>query len=263
MGAIRLEVQNAAGSTLLASVGEQMVSLIYQAEYRAGDRIFLAADAPGQFCIVQFEDSMPPAQVYLPGRTGIFPIPFGPERTAHSPKNFSGSLQVLRARFATDNEIAARHNLALNPYDGHSTQGIFPHTSANVETRDEAVFAARNAIDGIFENTSHGAYPFGSWGINRDPGAVLRLEFGRAVRLDEIRLTLRADFPHDSYWVRAALAFSDGTRETLSLAKSRMPQCFSLMPRIVEWLELRDLIKAEDASPFPALTQLEAYGTES
>ena len=44
---------------------------------------------------------------------------------------------------------------------------------ANVETRGEAVFAARNAIDGIYENDAHGIWPYQSWGINRDPNAAL------------------------------------------------------------------------------------------
>ena len=35
------------------------------------------------------------------------------------------------------------------------------------------MFAARNAIDGIFENSAHGEYPYQSWGINRDPNAPI------------------------------------------------------------------------------------------
>ena len=44
-----------------------------------------------------------------------------------------------------------------------------------LETGGEAVFAARNAIDGIYENSSHGEWPYQSWGINRDPNACLTL----------------------------------------------------------------------------------------
>ena len=28
----------------------------------------------------------------------------------------------------------------------------------------------------------------------------MTIEIGRSVTVDELRLTLRADFPHDSYW---------------------------------------------------------------
>ena len=59
-----------------------------------------------------------------------------------------------------------------------------------------------------------------SWGINRDPGAALTLDFGREVLLDELRITERADFPHDNYWVKATVEFSDGSRLDIPLAVS-------------------------------------------
>ena len=131
-----------------------------------------------------------------------------------------------------------------------------------METRGEAVFAARNAVDGIYENDAHGTWPYQSWGINRDPNAALTIEFGRSVTVDELRLTLRADFPHDSYWTQATVAFDDGSREVLQLTKTAAPQVFALAPRTVQSLKLFELKKADDASPFPALTQIEVWGTE-
>ena len=132
-----------------------------------------------------------------------------------------------------------------------------------METRGEAVFAAYNAIDGIYENGSHGEWPYQSWGINRDPNAEWTLSFGRPVGIDELRLTLRADFPHDSWWESAVVAFSDGSEETLELKKESHPQAFDIKARTVEWLTLRHLKKVDDPSPFPALTQFEAWGTEA
>ena len=58
------------------------------------------------------------------------------------------------------------------------------------------------------------------------------------------------------------MEFSDGSREVLSLNKDPKPQSFPIAPRTVEWLMVKELIKAEDPSPFPALTQFEAWGTE-
>lgn len=43
----------------------------------------------------------------------------------------------------------------------------YPHATANVETRNEAVFAARNTIDGQINNQGHGVWPYESWGTNR------------------------------------------------------------------------------------------------
>ena len=138
---------------------------------------------------------MMPACVFLPGYAMNWPIPPEDNRSNYSPKSFSGSCQVLRARLMTPQEIHTRRNLALNPYDTHGEHGLFPHAEANVETRNEAVFAARNAIDGLFMNHSHGTWPYQSWGVNRNPNAALTLSFGRTVVIDELRLTLRADFP--------------------------------------------------------------------
>ena len=83
-------------------------------------------------------------------------------------------------------------------------------------------------LTACLKNTSHGEYPYQSWGINRDPNAALTLEFGRPVVLDELRLTLRGDYPHDNYWTSATVEFSDGDRMTLSLTNSRLPQRFPL-----------------------------------
>ena len=54
-----------------------------------------------------------------------------------------------------------------------------------------------------------------------------------------------------------------GSREVLELKKSAAPQCFAIAPRTVKSLKLFELIKAEDPSPFPALTQIEAWGVEA
>ena len=262
METIKLKVLDQAGHTLMTCPGSQEVSLVYTGAYQPGDRIALEIDHPGQFCVIQLEDTMLPALVYVVKREINFHIPFGEQAITYSPKSFQGSRHLIRARLASPEELAARRNLAFNCYDQHGDTGFYPHASANVETRGEAVFAARNAIDGIFENTAHGEYPYQSWGINRDPNAALTLDFGREVLLDELRITERADFPHDNYWVQATVTFSDGSQMELPLVKSAKPQCFSFAPRWVRSLVLSQLIQAEGPSPFPALTQIEAWGRE-
>ena len=262
METIKLKVLDGPGHTLMTCDAAQEVSLVYTNAYQPGDRIALEIDHPGQFCVVQFEDSMPAALVYVAQREINFHIPFGEQAITYSPKSFTGSRHLIRARLARPDEIAARRNLAFNCYDQHGDPGFYPHASANVETRGEAVFAARNAIDGIFANSSHGEFPYQSWGINRDPNAALTLDFGREVLLDELRLTERADFPHDNYWVRATVTFSDGGRLEIPLVKSARPQSVTFPPRRVRSLVLSELIQAEGPSPFPALTQIEAYGRD-
>ncbi len=262
MAVLKMELLNAEKKTLASSKRGQQVSIVYTSPYADGDFILLEADTPDIFCMIQLEDSMPPALVYLPERRLIFRIPPADSRASYSPKSFIGSCHLLRARLATEEEVSARRNLAFNPYDASEGSGAYPHVSANVETRGEAAFAVRNTIDGVFENCSHGKWPYQSWGINKDPNAALKLEFGRPVVIDEIRLTLRADFPHDSWWTSATVSFSDGSQEVMALEKTASAQAFTIAKRTVEWLELRELKKAPDESPFPSLTQIEAFGRE-
>lgn len=262
MEQIKLKILDEVGHTLLTAPAGENVSLVYCNAYKPGDRVSLEIDTPGQYCVIQFEDTMAPVLVYVWKREINFHIPFGHRAVVYSPKSFRGECHVIRARLAENWEIQQRRNLAFNPYDQHGDPGFYPHAKANVETRGESVFAARNAIDGIFENCAHGEYPYQSWGINRDPKAELTLEFGRPVMLDELRLTLRSDYPHDNHWVQATVAFSDGEERKLTLSDSSVPQRFPMTAKKVEWLVLKDLIQAEGNSPFPALTQIEAWGTE-
>ena len=153
-------------------------------------------------------------------------------------------------------------NLAENVNDQHGDVNCYPHASANVETRGEAVFAAKNAIDGVTANHDHGKWPFASWGINQRDDAEIKLEFGREISTDRIVLHTRADFPHDNWWVKGTVEFSDGSSMVLDLEKTDGAQEFTFSEKKISWLVLKDLIKADDPSPFPALTQIEVFGTE-
>lgn len=105
--------------------------------------------------------------------------------------------------------------------------------------------------------------PFGDAAIVYSPKAFSGDCHVLRARVEEIRLTLRADFPHDSWWTAATAAFSDGSRERLSLRKTAAPQTFVIPPRTVTRLTLCELQKADDESPFPALTQLEVWGSDT
>lgn len=259
---LKLKVVDGQGRTMLTGADAESVSLVYTGAYQEGDSIVLDCGCPC-YCVVQFEDSLPAALIYAAERELWYHIPSGPDRIVFSPKCFTGSRHLIRARLAEPHEIAARRNLAFNPYDQHGDNGFFPHSKANVETRGEAVFASYNAIDGVCENASHGEWPYQSWGINRDPEAELTLEFGRDVTIDRLVFTLRADFPHDNWWKRCTVWFSDGSRITPAFVKTGDRQTFDMTPRTVRWLKIGQLIKDEDdPSPFPALTQVEAWGRD-
>lgn len=258
---LTLRIENA--TTVAASVPGDETILVYGDEYRLGDEIVLSGIEAKGHVVLQLDDTLPPTLAYVTAGEFRFPVPFGEKRVCYSPRAFTGSKHLLWARHATEAEIGSYRNLALNPHDVHGEARIYPHARANVETRGESVFAARNAIDGLKASESHGEWPYTSWGINRDPEARLTLEFGRPVRLDCAVFYLRADFPHDAWWESATIHFSDGSAVTARLRKLSGAQPIDFPARAVEWVSIDTLIKADDPSPFPALTQLELYGTEA
>jgi hypothetical protein len=251
------------GRVKAEAAGENEVRLIYRAPYTEGDEIRAFAAAPA-LVVLQAEDSIPPVFGWLAGLFRLV-VPFGEKHSCWSPKNFYGPVHLLSLRAALPEEVRQYRNLAFNPLDSHENQGFFPHASANVETRGEAQFAARNAINGNRTSAGHGFWPLESWGINRREDAELRIDVGRKVRIDKLVFTLRADFPHDNWWKEALVRFSEGTEFRPRFVKTGRPQEFPLpSPVSAEWLVLGDLKKDEtDPSPFPALTQIEAFGWEA
>lgn len=262
MTKFRLRIENKNGRILAEKAGDGAVHLVYEHAYEEGDVIILEMEGENRLVHFQPEDTLGPSLCYITG-TVTYQIPFGEKKRVYSPKAFSGEKHYICAREAEEGEGKEYRNLALNTADQHVFSNCYPHASANVETRGESVFEAKNAIDGVKENHSHGDWPYASWGINRDPNAQMKLEFGRKVRVDALKIYLRADFPHDSYWTEGTVTFSDGTTEVLRFTKTDRGQKFSIREREIEWLTFGKLKKAEDESPFPALTQLEVYGRDA
>lgn len=253
----KLRVRNAAGTILAEGAGV----LCYEPAYQPGDWLELEVPKPGPY-VICLDDAMGEELVWFRETVYHLTIPFGEAHISYSPRAFVGEMHYLFARDATEAEISVQRNLARNRYDHHDNTGSYPHAWANVETRGESVFAARNAIDGIVYPHCHGRYPFESWGINRDPNACWTLDFGRPVQASTLVLTTRADFPHDAWWTQARLTLSTGEERILPLEKTASGQRFDLNGVIITGLKLDQLIKADDPSPFPALTQVEVYGVE-
>jgi hypothetical protein len=234
--------------------------LVHHPEYVPGDVIVLTTDRANAFIVLQLDDAMAPALVYCTGGQITQPVPFELQRQPYSLRAFTGARHRLHARYARPEEINARRNLCLNPYDHGGNETSFPHATANVITRGEAQFAARNAIDGEKANDHHGLWPYTSWGINRDPAAALTVHLGPAAVIDEVVFYLRADFPHDAWWTKGTVTFSDGSREVFTFEKTGTAQRFAIAPRTITWACIDQLIKDDDPSPFPALTQIELWG---
>lgn len=257
-----LKIVDKDGNVLEQKKETDEVHVVYEQAYQPGDCIEFEISDKNQFVWLQLDDALGKSMVYLTGKFS-YCIPFEEKRTNLSPKAFWGTRHLLSARIARDYEIAQYRNLAYNVCDQHLIENLYPHATANVETRGEAVFAVQNAIDGVTLNASHGEWPYESWGINRQDDAKMRIDFGREVAVDRLILYTRADFPHDNWWEQVSFTFSDGSSLDMKMEKSYKPHEITFEAKKITWLEMHDMKKADDPSPFPALTQIEVYGTES
>lgn len=263
MAELALKVLDKNGNTGYVSNGMDEVYLVVTKAYEEGDKIVLESSEKDIYMVVQVDDALGSAFVYMTKNSIEYVIPFHEKRISYSPKVFYGERHYIYARIATKEEIESYKNLALNVMDKHGDTGCYPHAMANVETRGEAVFAARNAIDGVRENRSHGEWPYASWGINRREDATFKVEFGRNVVTNKVVMYTRADFPHDNWWKKVTLTFSDGSSIDWNLEKSSGAHILHFDDKTITWVELSNLIKSDDPSPFPALTQFEVYGREA
>lgn len=260
MARLAITVLDGQGQAKLRADGEDQAVMVYEEDYRPGDRLMFETDEADTFYVIRVDGALDESYVYLTKKAVEYVIPFDEKKISYNPACFVGERHYITMRKAEEYENRSYRNLAKNVMDQHGDPGCFPHVYASVETRGESVFAARNAVDGVLANESHGAWPYESWGINRQDDAELTLEFGRRVNVDRICLYTRADFPHDNWWVEATFTFSDGKQETVKMEKSAKPHVFALEKKGITWIKLSNLVKADDPSPFPALTQIEVYG---
>jgi hypothetical protein len=237
------------------------VKLSYISQYSKGNYYRLILDHYPAYVWVQLEASIAPTLLYIKNKEWKYEIPFNLQREWPYPDGaFLGKNHYSWARIATNDEINSRINLAMNSYDQHQSSGAFPHASANAETRNETVFFAKNAIDGVSANKKHGSYPFQSWGVDRREDAEFILDFGREVQVDQINFLLRADFPHDVNWTSLSVVFSDGSSEKIHLKRTDKYQIFSISKKKITWLKLTKLCRMDNTDSFPALSQIQVYG---
>ena len=256
---ITILVQLSDGSVLASSEHPDEALVCVDRVYQPGDVIRIAG---ASHLRVQMDQSLPAGEVFLPEQRMTWSVPAGEHRLAYAPGLFEAPRHIISARLIPEPELAVSRNLACNPADLRGETDFFPHCTANVETRNEACFCARNVIDGLRLNTFHGEWPFQSWGIGAREDAWCLLDLGRPVVAEKMALTLRADFPHDAYWTAGRVLLSDGESLAFSLQKTGDRQWIDLKNRTVRWLRLEQLIKSDDPSAFPALRQWEVFGRD-
>ncbi len=260
MPILTIKVTDSKGAVKCMDSAQDFASLVVSQSYEPGDCIWVETSEKNVHVWLQLDDALGRELVYLADNV-CYTVPFAEKRTNITPKAFAGELHYLYVRTAMEEEVYQYRNQARNVCDQHNVRNLYPHAYANVETRGEAKFFACNAIDGMCENRSHGIWPYQSWGINRQDDAALTVDFGRPIETDKIVMFIRADFPHDNWWTQVTLSFSDGSTVYWPVEKNRFAQVLKFDKRTITWVRLENLQKADDPSPFPALTQLEVYGT--
>jgi hypothetical protein len=272
---LHLEVQDAQGLRIAgpeirtASLKAASAHLVFDREYQPGDRIILGGP---QRMAVRLDERMPECLLYLPGSSPAnvsYEIPYGRAEqqtgSAYAPESFADKSHRAAVRPLNGKELAVYRNLALNPCDLRESEQtpaqFFPHASSNSVSRSLFDFEARNAIDGITQNGHHGVWPFQSWGPQLRTDISWRVDFGRSVELNKIRLMVRADFPHDSYWKSADIEFSDGNRLPIQIRSSSDFQEFPFPKRRVSWLRLTNLVPT-DPTKWCSFIEVEAWGRD-
>lgn len=256
---MELILQDASGTVLARAAGQESAALTVERTYVPGDTLTILTAEP--YIYASVDACLLPAHLYVPSGRFVYRFPTDPQALEpYHPQAFrSGVHTYMVGKDAAVKKI--RRDLALNPLCQHEQGGAWPFAHANVETRGESVFFARNVIDGIHLNNSHGVWPYESWGIGLSETAEITIEFGRKVTVDAMCLTLRADFPHDAYWKQASVTLSDAYSQTFELQMTADGQQIVFdAPHEITSITLHSLVKQVMDSPFPALRSWEVFG---
>lgn len=270
--ALHIDVQDKNGTrisdsaTAIGSSQTDPASLDLHRTYQPGDRILFSGP---QEMAVRMDQTMSECLIYAPNPSSgslLYEILSGHTEqetgSAYAPDSFSGDSHRVTLRALSEQERHGYRNLALNLCDQPRVDlAIYPHATSNSVARNLFDFAARNAIDGVSRNGHHGAWPYQSWGPELRTDVWWKVDFGRPVTLDKVRLMLRADFPHDGTWKSADVEFSDGSRVTIQLASTGEFQEFPIPAHRTTWLRLTNLVST-DPTKWCALIELEAWGSE-
>jgi len=273
-GGVHVQLQDAQGQIIAraeAKPGKSNSAVLpLERSYQHGDRLVFGG-AP--WMALRVDSTTPECFLFAPHGASLdisYEIPWGREEketgSAYDPESFTGASHRITLRALSKREISAYRNLALNPCDlmrkDDASVQFYPHASSNSVSRSLFDFEARNAIDGRSLNGHHGVWPYQSWGPQLRTDIWWKLDFGRPVRVNKVRLMVRADFPHDSYWKNAVLEFSDGSRVPLQISSSPGFQDFSFPSRRVEWMRITNVVPADPAK-WCSMIEVEAWGKES
>jgi len=245
--------------------GEGLVILNTEIKYQQGDVIRITLPEGQKYLMLSLSSKMGEALIYVPKGTLTLSLPDLTKAYPNTVRNTSGiayTANTITARLATEEDLKQVRNLAHNPYDQLVVSNAFPHATSNNVYNNQSEFEARNVIDGFTANKGHGTYPSQSWGPNSSGSLELTINFGREVNLQELQIFIRADFPHDTHFLKATVEFSDGSTMDINFRKTAEVQKF-----IIEGGKTTSSIKFKNfeknnSGGWAALSEVIALGTE-
>lgn len=234
------------------------IDAIYDGEYKEGFCFEVMSDC--DFIKVTFDESQKESIVYVPNHKFEYAVPFGAALAAYDTEAWKDNSHRIKIEPAGSEAFSVR-NIALNSIDRVDNTRTYPHATANFVTRNEPCFEARNAIDGVIANDSHGNYPYHSWAGGAREDLVYTLDFGADVEVEKLVFYLRADFPHDTYWRSLDIEFSDGETISAEFKETAEGQWVELSePKITQTVTLKNFKQAVYPLSWAAMSQIEVIG---
>lgn len=239
-----------------ASYSGEVIDVIYENAYVPGD--FAQVKCEDSFLEVSFDETQKPSIVYLTENKFSYEFPYDADLAAYDAKSWTKDSHHIVLKAA---DGYGMRNIALNSIDKPDGKNVYPHAWANMVTRNEACFEAKNAIDGVCDNSNHGHYPYHSWAAGAREDMVYTIDFGQTVSIEKLTFFLRADFPHDTYWKSLDVKFDDTSVAKATFEMTADGQDLVLdEPKTTKTVTFINFKQASDPLSWAALTQVEVYG---
>ena len=252
-----------------------LVDLYLGKSYSSGAKIEIKLPKGCEYVWMNLQPRIAPQLLYA--KDGKITLTLTTQMLSSFPKHLKGNLRNhIYVWLPTDEEITANRNLAYAPFANNQTSGVSVKASNTYDSSAE--FHAVNAVDGFRNNRGHGAYPVQSWGPAENPTNLsYTVSFGRTVKVDRLRLTIRGDFDdqingyaagdHDTYITSVTAVFLDEKGNTLSqkqftgLRKTKDPQEL-LLDKPVECASVKLTNFVKNKATWFAISELEIFGAD-
>ncbi len=260
-GTVEVSFTNASGTTTQSGNGYVIMNL---GKYASGNTVTIKVTG-SKYVAFSLNERQGEALVYCPNGEFTYTIPKNLQTVYNATYRGSGNNSftnnTLFVRIPTADELAEERNLAYNPYDLAEQDAAFPHASGSTVSGNTTGYGPSTAIDGFVTNkTASANYPYQAWTPTSSDDSSFKLDFGREVVVNTLKIKLRAA-SSDTHIISATLTFSDGTKQTIDMWNTSEFMTFDLGGKTVTSITLGDFDKALKTGTF-AITELEVYGTE-